>query len=259
MRVLLICPIPLEYTTCRSARSLRDTQAVFGCRAARGAVGGVDIMAVESGPAKARAAAATMGAITVLQPDLVVDSGTCAALDGDLIIGAVVLGAGCIEYDISGTGLPRRLIAEMKLPSVLELLPRRSGQELGRSLTELGKDRGMHVRAGIQACGELLVQSVQVRESLHGVTGALAASWEPAGVFVAALRCGIPPLSIRAISDLGDEDALRDFRRNARRSAGSLYRFLRDAIEAGWFATLHEMWKSAPRTHRERLAEKVLP
>jgi len=259
VRILLICPIPLEYTSCRSALSLRDAQAVLGCRCARGAVGNVDIMAVESGPAKARAAAASVAAIVQFQPDLIVDAGTCGALDGDLIVGAVILGMSCLEYDISGFGLPHRIIPEMRLPSAIEILPRREGQKLVRAFTELGKDRGLHVRSGIQACGEFFIQSAQVRESLRSVSGAVACSWETAGVFVAALRSKIPPLSIRVVSDLGDEDALRDFRRNARRGSQELFRFIRDCLDAGWFLSVYDQWKTMPRTQVERLPSRVLP
>ncbi len=259
MRLLLICPIPLEYASCRTALALRDASSILGCRVARGAVGAADIMAVESGPAKARAAASTVAAISSFQPDLVADTGTCAALDGDLIVNAVVLGLSCLEYDISGYGLPHRIIPEMKLPSIFDLLARRDSQKHIRQLTELGKDRGLHVRTGVQACGEFFIQSAQVRESLQAVSGAIASSWETAGVFVAALRARIPPLSIRIVSDLGDEDALRDFRRNARRCSQRLYRFLRDGLEAGWFAGLYEQWKQAPRGMVERLPSRVLP
>lgn len=259
MRLLLVCPIPLEYTSCRTALSLRDTQGILGCRAARGAVGNVDIMAVETGPAKARAAAGTVAAIGGFQPDLVADTGTCGALDGDLIINTIVLGMSCLEYDISGYGLPQRIIPEMKLPSIFELLPRREGQKLVRAFTELGKDSGLHVRTGIQACGEFFIQSAQVRESLQGVSGALASSWETAGVFVGALRARIPPISIRIVSDLGDEEALREFRRNARRCSQTLYRFLRACLESGWFTSVYEQWKQAPRGHVDRLPSRVLP
>lgn len=259
MRVLLICPIPLEYTSCRAALALRDAQGLLGCRVARGAVGNVDIMAVETGPGKARAASATVGGIGSFQPDLVVDTGTCGALDGELIINAIVLATSCLEYDISGTGLPHRIIPEMKLPSALEILPRKEGQKLSRSFTELGKDHGLHVRSGVQACGEFFIQSPQVRESLGAVTGAAGCSWETAGVFVAALRSRIPPLSIRTVSDLGDEDALRDFRHNAKRCAQELYRFVRDALESGWFASFHAQWKSVPRGAVDRLPQRVLP
>jgi adenosylhomocysteine nucleosidase len=259
VRVLLVCPIPLEYTSCRAALSLREAPPVLGCRVARGFAGSADVMAVESGPAKARAAAATVASADRFQPDLVVDTGTCGALDGEMIVGTVVLGTSCLEYDISGYGLPHRIIPEMKLPSVFELFPRRESQDLSRAFTEQGKDHGLHVRSGIQACGEFFIQSVEVRESLHAVSGAIACSWEAAGVFVAALRSQVPPLSIRVVSDLGDEDALRDFRRNARRCSQGLYRFIADTLESGWFASVYEKWKGAPRGHAERLPQRVLP
>jgi adenosylhomocysteine nucleosidase len=259
VRLILVCPIPLEYASCRTALSLRDAASLLGCRVARGAVGTVDIMAVETGPAKARAAASTVAAISSFQPDIVVDTGTCGALEGDLIVNAVVLGLSCLEYDISGYGLPNRIVPEMRLPSVFELFARRDSQKLIRSFTELAKDQGLHARSGVQACGEFLIQSSDVRESLHAVSGAVACSWETAGVFVAALRSGIPPLSLRIVSDLGDEDALRDFRRNARRSSQRLYRLLRAALESGWFADIYEQWKKAPRGMVERLPSRVLP
>jgi adenosylhomocysteine nucleosidase len=245
--------------TCRSILSLRDAQAVQGCRTARGSVGHVDIMAIETGPAKARAAAATVAGIDHFQPDLAVDTGTCGALDGDLIIRAIVIGTSCVEYDISGSGLPSRIIQEMKLPSAFEFLPRREGQKMVRDLTELGKDRGLHVRAGVQACGEFFIQSAQVRESLLAMSGATASNWETAGVFVGSLRSRIPPLSLRIVSDLGDEDSLRDFRRNARGCSQDLYRFVRDTLEAGWFVSFYQLWKTVPRGQLEKMPQRVLP
>jgi adenosylhomocysteine nucleosidase len=259
VRILLICPIPIEFMTCRTALSLRDGQAVQGCRTARGLVGNVDVMAIETGPAKARAAAATVAGISHFQPDLAVDTGTCGALDGDLIIRAVVVGTSCLEYDISGGGMPSRIIAEMRLPSAFDFLPRKDGQKLVRELTELGKDRGLHVRAGVQACGEFFIQSPQVRESLLALSGAAASNWETAGVFVGSLRSRVPPLSLRIVSDLGDEDSFRDFRRNARKCSQDLYRFVRDGLESGWFVSFHKLWKAVPRGQLEKMPQRVLP
>jgi adenosylhomocysteine nucleosidase len=222
-------------------------------------VGNTDIMAMETGPAKARAAAATVAGISTYQPDLIVDTGTCAALDGELIVSGLVLGTSCIEYDISGNGLPHRIMQEMKLPSAFEFVPRREGQKLVRALTELSKDKGLLLRPGVQACGEFFIQSAQVRESLFALCGAVACSWETAGVFVGALRARIPPLSLRVVSDLGDEDSLRDFRRNARHCSQELYRFLRDALEAGWFVNFFEQWKSVSKSQVDRMPQRVLP
>ncbi|HUI69132.1 MAG TPA: 5'-methylthioadenosine/S-adenosylhomocysteine nucleosidase, partial [Spirochaetia bacterium] len=230
MRILVICPIPVEFTSCRTGLSLRDTSEILGCRTCHGSIANVEIIALQSGPAKARAASATVAGIDALRPDLVIDSGTCAALDGELVVNSIVIGLTCLEYDISGTGLPVKMVPEMRLPSGFQLLARKETQRLVRAAAELGSGLGLQVRAGAQACGEFFIQSVQVRETLHAVSGAVACNWETAGVFIGALRARVPPLSLRVVSDLGDEDSLRDFRKNARRSSHELYRFLRSGI-----------------------------
>ncbi len=259
MRILVICPIPLEFASCRASLSLRDSDQVLGCRTARSSIANVEIAALQSGPAKARAASATVAGISWFKPDIVVDTGTCAALDGDLIVNSIVLAVGCIEYDISGSGLPSRIIPEMRLPSGLQILARKEAQRLARAAAELGSGLGLQVRSGVQACGEFFIQSATVRESLRAISGAEACNWETAGVFVAALRSRVPPLSLRVISDYGDEDSLRDFRRNARRSSQMLYRFLRSGIESGWVQDFYEQWKALGRGHIDRMAHMVLP
>lgn len=259
MRVLVICPIPLEFTSCRTALSLRDGPPILGCRSSRGSIANVEIVALQSGPAKARAASATVAGITDLRPDVVIDTGTCAALDGELIVNSIVLGLDCLEYDISGSGLPSRIIPEMRLPSAFRLLARKEAQTLVRAASELGNGLGLQVRSGTQACGEFFIQSLQVRESLHAVSGAVACNWETAGVFIGALRARVPPLSVRVVSDLGDEDSLRDFRRNARHSSQELYRFLRSGVESGWLFDFYSQWKALSRSQVEKMAQMVLP
>lgn len=258
MRILLTCPVPIEFTSCRSLLALRDTTAVSGCRTARGSVSGLEIVALQSGPGKARAAAAAAAAIAAVAPDLVVDTGTCGALDGALVVGAVVVGRSCVEYDISGSGLPRRIIPEMRLPSALALLPRQPADRLLRHAVEVGQGTDLHVRGGVQACGEFFIQSPGVRDSLAALTGGLGANWETAGVFVASLRAGLPPLSIRAVSDLGDERSLEEFRRNARGVCRGLYAFVRSLAESGWFTQVHGRWLDAGIT-AARAAREVLP
>ncbi len=259
MRVLVICPIPLEFTSCRTALSLRDGPQILGCRSSHGSIANVEIFALQSGPAKARAASATVAGITEVRPDLVIDTGTCAALDGDLIVNSIVIGLECLEYDISGSGFPARIIPEMRLPSAFRLLARKEAQKLVRAASELGNGLGLQVRSGAQACGEFFIQSARDRESLHAISDAVACNWETAGIFIGALRAQVPPLSLRVVSDLGDEDSLRDFRRNARHSAQELYRFLRSGIESGWLLDFHTQWKALGRSQIEKMPQMVLP
>jgi nucleoside phosphorylase len=64
------------------------------------------------------------------QPDIPIDTGTCGALDGNLVVKAMVLATSCLEYEFSGNGSPHRIMTEMKLPSGLDLLPRRDSKKL---------------------------------------------------------------------------------------------------------------------------------
>jgi nucleoside phosphorylase len=259
VKLLVICPIPVEFRACREVLGLRDSARIVGCRTARGNCGGAEILAIESGPAKARSAnAATAGCLT-MQPDGVVDSGTCAGVDPGASIGQFVLALDCHEYDLGGEGFPTRAIPEMHLPSALSLMAADLREPLLQEAAQLSAAAGHQLRVGSQACGEFLVRSPAMREALYGLFRACGANWETAGVFVAALRSGLPPLSIRVATDLGDEQALRQFRANVKAQAQELYAYLRQLLESGWFGRFLSGWASLDAPLREGLAEQVKP
>jgi nucleoside phosphorylase len=259
VKLLLICPFPVEFNACREVLGLRDAKPISGCRAARGVAGNADMFALESGPAKARAAAATAAGCLAFSPDLVVDSGSCAGTESGAFVGEVILCRDCYEYDIGGSGFPIRGIPEMKLPSGVSLLPSADRETLLREAGETGSTENFQVRVGNQACGELLVQSQEMREALYTLFQASAANWETAGVFVGALKNCIPPLSVRIVTDLGDEQALSDFRANVKNKARELYRYVQVLAEFGWFDRFRECWQKLDRSVVDRLPQKVLP
>jgi len=115
------------------------------------------------------------------------------------------------------------------------------------------------VRFGNQACGEFLIHSRELRAELHGVFRATAGNWETAGVFIAALRASLPALSFRIVTDLGDRNALRDFRRQVRPRARELYRYLAGLTESGWFGRFLARWGRLEPSLLASLPSKVLP
>jgi nucleoside phosphorylase len=259
LKVLVICPFPPEFNACREMLGTRDLKPISGCRSARGTAGNVEVYALESGPAKARAAAAAVGGLLAFEPDLVVDSGSCAGTAPGAFVGQLIFCRDCIEYDIGGSGFPPRPIPEMRLPSALSILPSDERETLLREAGETGSAEGFQVHVGNQACGELLIQSQGMRESLHSLFQASGANWETAGVFVGALKNRLPPLSIRVVTDLGNEQALSDFRANLKKKARELYRFVQVLAEYGWFDSLLECWHRLDPATIERLPQSVLP
>jgi nucleoside phosphorylase len=214
---------------------------------------------MESGPAKARAACTTAAGCFSFTPDLVLDSGSCAGIESGVFIGEIMICKDCYEYDIGGGGFPSSSIPEMRLPSAFSIMPPSAMDLLFREAGEAGSSAGFQVRAGNQACGELLIQSLEMRESLFSLFQATGANWETAGVFVAALKNCLPPVSIRIVTDLGNEQALDDFRSNVKKKAKELYRFIRILTEYGWFDQLLEHWRKLDSAVIDGLAQHVLP
>ena len=259
MRILLVCPIPIEYNACRAVFQLKDVSTITGARASRGNIENTEIFTMESGPTKARASAETTAAIYQFEPDVVVDTGCCGGVASGSIIGEICIAQTCYEYDISGSGFPRRMIPEMRLPSAFHFLQSKDADELLRGAIESGRFNNYFVKLGIQASGEFIVQSERIKKLLSSIFHATACNWETAGVFIAALKNSLPPLSIRVVSDLADSDALVTFKKNAKKRSLELYQYIETLVRASWFDDFLSRWKSLNPYVIKQLPRTVLP
>lgn len=259
MRLLIICPIPIEFNSCREILALRDTRTLSGCKTGRSASGNCEIIAIESGPAKVRAACATVSGCIHFSPDLIIDSGSCSGIEPGSIVGEIIMSERCYECDISGNGFPVKIIPEMKLFSGFNLLQPAVREALQREAVEEGRSAGFPVHVGDQACGEFLIQSLSMREELFSIFHASGFNWETAGVFIGALKNLLPPLSIRVITDLGNENALKDFRKNVKQRSKDLYRYIQMLIETGWFDRFIGQWQQVDYEVINKLPCSVLP
>ncbi len=211
-----------------------------GYRSARGVAGNVELVAVKSGPGKARAARATLAGCFTYTPDLVVDSGSCAGTDPGAFVGQILICRDCYEYDLNRSGLPSTGTPETRLSSAFSLLKVEDRDLLFCEASQAGNRAGFRVRAGNQASGEFIVRSQAMRAVLFSSFQAVGANWETAGVFTAARKSLLPAISIRVVTDLGDKRALKDFCANVKKKARDLYRFVKVLSDYGWFDHLLE-------------------
>jgi nucleoside phosphorylase len=257
MKLLILSPIPVEYAACREAMGLRELPALAGRRCGYTAAGEVELYCLETGPGKARAATGALLGIQRFGPDLLLDSGSCAGIAPGVGVGQIVAARECFEVDLAGPPFPRRLLPEMRLPSAFSFLPKQAGEALQHEALASGEAGCL--RLGNQACGEFLIHSAELRAELYGVFRATAGNWETAGVFIAALRASQPALSFRIVTDLGDRNALRDFRRQVRPRARELYRYLAGLAESGWFGRFLQHWGRLEPSLLASLPSRVLP
>jgi adenosylhomocysteine nucleosidase len=259
MKILVIAPFPVEFNASRDVLGLTEGKKIAGLRSASAMVQADEWLALQCGPGKARAAVAACIGIREFKPDLLLDSGSCAGIQPGLAIGQIILADHCIEYDLGGSGLPRKDIPEMHTPSGFHFLPQGAREYLLRRAFDYGKQEGLSVVGGSQACGEFLIDTLALRERLYRLFHAAGANWESAGVFIAGLRHALPVLSARVITDLGNKDALRDFHANIKPCTRNLYRFIKALQTMGWFAAFKTEWNKLDGEILAKLPVAVLP
>ena len=178
MRLLLIASDPME---CRGilARAERVQPTPLPVDWARTIqLGGHDLLLVANGVGARRAASAVDAAAETFQPDAVVSTGFCGALDPQLAVADVVVATSIAAADRSFDALP-----------VASAAAHHSG--VVRSIDRVAQttEEKRHLRAG----------------------GAIAVEMEAAGVAARAETRGLPFYCVRAVTDLAGETMANDF------------------------------------------------
>ncbi|MCK5005807.1 MAG: hypothetical protein KAR73_00375, partial [Spirochaetales bacterium] len=74
-----------------------------------------------------------------------------------------------------------------------------------------------------------------------------------------ALKNSLPPLSVRIVTDLGNEQALKEFRSNIKKKSRELYKYVQVLAEYGWFDHFLESWQKLEPSTIDKLPQYVLP
>jgi adenosylhomocysteine nucleosidase len=177
MRLLFVASAPMEFS---GLLKLAKPHAAVGTASLwmrSGRINGHDILMVANGAGRERAAAAVDSA-TAFDPDAVVSTGFCGALDPELPIAAVVVGT-CITE------------ARRKYGALAVRAP------------------GSHTR-GVVATVDHVVQTAAEKRALRA-EGASVVEMEAAGVASRAQTLGLPFYCVRAVTDTAGEDLANDF------------------------------------------------
>jgi len=180
--ILILTPLSIEYEGLKPA--LRDREEV--------------LLAV-GGHGKVQFALTTLHLIQKHSPHLVICAGACGALAPWLKVADVVVATTTIEHDY-------------KLRFVQRPLPTFDGE--GRVLEKLKTKtswRNFKLHLGPIASGDEDIVDAGMARDLHARTGALAVAWEGAGGARACRFTKIPYLELRAVTDLANEQSMRNF------------------------------------------------
>ena len=154
---------------------------------------GKEIVATTSGLGKVMAAATTQMLIERFQADLILNFGSCGALDPKLLVGDLVLASRVIEYDFTSQ--------HKAVPTT----------DCDASLLSELTSRFPDLKVGPLASADRNADTVEIREDLFSRYQALAADWEGASIVRVARRMGIPALVLRGVTDIGNDDLTTEY------------------------------------------------
>jgi adenosylhomocysteine nucleosidase len=177
MRLLFVASAPIEYSGMLKFTELGHSPEVGRLWARSGRFHGHEVLMTANGAGRNRAAAAVDAGCAIFQPDAVVSTGFCGALDPRLDIAAVVVGT-CVRGEGTFVCQPVSSVRPHTLGVVMSV---------------------DHV---VQTAGE--------KHGLHTL-GASVVEMEAEGVAARAEALGLPFHCVRGVTDLAGEDLANNF------------------------------------------------
>lgn len=176
MRILFVASEPMEYSGILKFTKAQQSPRMACHWAQSGKIGVHDILLTANGAGRARAATA-VDACASFQPEAVVSTGFCGALDPELVIGSIVVGT-CV-----------RGVAAFRCRPVSSGLPH---------------------TGGVVFSVDHVVQTAAEKQSLRARGGSVV-EMEAEGVASRAQEIGLPFYCVRAVTDLASVDLANDF------------------------------------------------
>lgn len=199
----VICAMAEELAILKQALS-DETTRVFGQMTFfSGQIHGQSVVLVQSGIGKVQAGITTATLINEFHVDAVINSGSAGGIGEGLAVGDLVISTETAYHDVDVTASNYQI---GQLPGFPARFP--AATELEDAIATAAKDSGVPVHFGLIVSGDqFIADSANIAEIKQHFPDALCSEMEGAAVGQVAYQNHIPYVVIRAMSDVGDENA----------------------------------------------------
>lgn len=206
MKIGIIGAMDVEVKHLKEAMTITNTVTVARQEYCEGKLGEMDVVVVQCGVGKVRAAMCTQVLCDLFHVTHVLNTGVAGSLNNDINVGDIVISTNAIFYDVNATNFGYAL---GEVPSLGKVC-----FEADESLRNLAKEAvekaapEVSVYEGRVASGDQFICEAEkknwIRDSFH----AECCEMEGAAIAEAAYLNDIPFVIIRAISDKADEETV---------------------------------------------------
>ncbi|KRL99931.1 5'-methylthioadenosine/adenosylhomocysteine nucleosidase [Liquorilactobacillus satsumensis] len=207
MKYGILCAMDEELKELRAQLSAEKAVTLGGINFYEGCLGQQKVVLVRSGIGKVQAGMTTALLIVTFGATAVINSGSAGGIGTGLHVGDVVLSTAAAYYDVDTTAFGY-------LPGQLPQQPQRfmADEKLVAQIAQAAQKNGLHTKTGLIVTGDQFVASSEkIAKIKQTYPAALCCEMEGAAVAQAAFQFKVPFVIVRAMSDVGDEEAGQSF------------------------------------------------
>lgn len=207
MKYGIICAMEEEIKELRAQLTNANEENIANMIFYSGQINNHEVVLVRAGIGKVQAGVTTAFLIENFKVDAVINSGSAGGIGTGLAVGDLVLSTGAAYHDASATVFGYKPGQLPQQPQIFE-----ADQELLQAVSEAASQTGLQVKPGLIVTGDQFVSSqAQIAAIKKIYPQALCCEMEGAAVAQVAYQFDKPFLIVRAMSDVGDEDAGQSF------------------------------------------------
>lgn len=207
MKYGIICAMEEEIKTLVEKFADKQEQSIADMKYYTGTINGHEVVLVQSGIGKVQAAVNTAFLANNFHVDCIINSGSAGGIGDGMHVGDVVLSTGTAYHDADSTAFGYKMGQMPGQPQIFE-----ADAHLRAAVKKAAEENGLPVREGLIVTGDQFINSTAKIKQIKGIfPDALCSEMEGAAVGQVAHEFNIPYLVIRAMSDVGDEEASQSF------------------------------------------------
>lgn len=207
MKYGIICAMEEEIKTLVEKLADKQEQSIADMKYYTGTINGHEVVLVQSGIGKVQAAVNTAFLANNFHVDCIINSGSAGGIGDGMHVGDVVLSTGTAYHDADSTAFGYKMGQMPGQPQIFE-----ADAHLRAAVKKAAEENGLPVREGLIVTGDQFINSTAKINQIKSIfPDALCSEMEGAAVGQVAHEFNIPYLVIRAMSDVGDEEASQSF------------------------------------------------
>ncbi|QIM67665.1 5'-methylthioadenosine/S-adenosylhomocysteine nucleosidase [Mannheimia granulomatis] len=207
MKIGIIGAMAQEIEILRNLMVEPKVTELAGCKIFEGKINHTRVALLQSGIGKVSAAVGTTLLIQLVQPDLIINTGSAGGLDPNLNVGDILISTEVRHHDVDVTAFGYEI---GQLPSnPAAFLP---NEELVEFAKKEAQKAGFNVVSGLICSGDAFINGAEkIADIRHNFPNVIAVEMEAAAIAQVCHAFDVPFVVVRAVSDVADKESHLSF------------------------------------------------